>query len=423
MGQPLRYAELHCITNFTFLRGASHPQELVAQAWSLGYEALAITDECSVAGVVRAHMAVKRIAAAQKADNGGQDVKALQLLIGAEFRLECGLRFVALVIDRRGYARLCRLITRGRRAATKGEYSLTRADLEELGLEQCFVLWLPGPQPREEAARWLAERIPKVRIAVELLCEGTDREHLATLESIGRRLGLRLVATGDVHMHARARRRLQDAVTSIRLGIPVAEAGWHLYPNGERYLREPARLVKLYPPELLAETTAIARECHFSLDELKYEYPHELVPAGETPTSHLRKLTEKGVLWRWPEGVPESARAGIEKELALIAELNYEAFFLTVHDIVEFARSENILCQGRGSAANSLVCYCLGVTAVDPKRGAVLLFERFISRERSEPPDIDIDFEHDRREEVIQHIYRKYSRERAAIAEIGRAHV
>jgi error-prone DNA polymerase len=416
MGPPLRYAELHCITNFTFLRGASHPQELVAQAWALGYEALAITDECSVAGVVRAHMAVKKIAAAQKADNGGQEVKALKLLIGAEFRLECGLRFVALVIDRRGYARLCRLITRGRRAATKGEYSLTRADLEELGLEQCFVLWVPGAQPREEEACWLAERVPGVRIAVELLCEGTDREHLATLEGIGRRLDLRLVATGDVHMHTRARRRLQDAVTSIRLGVPVAAAGWHLYPNGERYLREPQRLAKLYPPELLAETVAIAGECHFSLDELRYEYPHELVPVGETPTSHLRKLTEAGALWRWPQGVPESARAGIEKELALIAELRYEAFFLTVHDIVKFAQGENILCQGRGSAANSLVCYCLGVTAVDPKRGAVLLFERFISKERSEPPDIDIDFEHDRREEVIQHIYKKYSRERAAIA-------
>ena len=416
MGQPFRYAELHCITNFTFLRGASHPQEQVAQAWALGYEALAITDECSVAGVVRAHMAVKKIAAAHKADNGGQEVKALQLLIGAEFRLECGLRFVALVIDRRGYARLCRLITRGRRAATKGEYSLTRVDLEKLGLEQCFVLWVPGAQPREEEARWLAERLPGVRIAVELLCEGTDREHLAILEGIGRRLGLRLVATGDVHMHTRARRRLQDAVTSIRLGVPVAAAGWHLYPNGERYLREPQRLAKLYSPELLAETVAIASQCHFSLDELRYEYPHELVPEGETPTSHLRKLTEEGAIWRWPRGIPERARAGIEKELALIAALRYEAFFLTVHDIVKFARGENILCQGRGSAANSLVCYCLGVTAVDPKRGAVLLFERFISRERSEPPDIDIDFEHDRREEVIQHIYKKYSRERAAIA-------
>ena len=402
MGQPLPYSELHCISNFTFLRGASHPQELVEQAGTLGYTALAITDECSVAGVVRAHMAAKG--------------KPLKLIIGAEFRLDCGLRFVALAIDRRGYARLCRLITRGRRSATKGEYFLTRADLEENGLAQCFILWLPGKSPQEEEASWLSARFSRVRIAVELLCEGTDREHLATLEAIGRRLNLRLIASGDVHMHSRARRRLQDAVTSIRLGIPVAEAGWHLYPNGERYLRERARLVKLYPPALLAETVAIAQECHFSLDELRYEYPHELVPEGETPTSHLRKLTEAGARRRWPKGVSPNEWAEIEKELALIEELRYEAFFLTVEEIVRYARGRGILCQGRGSAANSRVCYCLGVSAVDPARGAVLLFERFISKERNEPPDIDIDFEHNRREEVIQHIYDKYSRERAAIA-------
>jgi error-prone DNA polymerase len=397
-----RYAELHCITNFTFLRGASHPQELVEQAGMLGYTALAITDECSVAGVVRAHITAKG--------------KPLKLIIGAEFRLECGLRFVALAIDRCGYGRLCRLITRGRRSASKGEYSLTRADLEELGLEQCFILWLPSSRPREEEARWLATHFPKVRIAVELHCEGTDREHLATLQSMGRKLGLHLVASGDVHMHSRERRKLQDTVTSIRLGIPIAQAGWHLYSNGERYLREPARLARLYPPELLAETEAIARECHFSLDELRYEYPHELVPHGHTPTSYLRKLTEEGALRRWPNGVPAKELVEIEKELALIAELRYEAFFLTVEDIVRFAREQGILCQGRGSAANSRVCYCLGVSAVDPERGAVLLFERFISKERNEPPDIDIDFEHNRREEVIQYIYRKYGRERAAIA-------
>ena len=403
--QPLRYAELHCITNFTFLRGASHPQELVEQAGLLGYTAIAITDECSVAGVVRAHMTAKG--------------KALKLIIGAEFRLECGLRFVALAIDRHGYGRLCRLITRGRRSAMKGEYALTRADLEELGLEQCFILWLPGAgTPQEEEASWLAARFShsRVRIAVELLCEGTDRERLATLQNIGRKLQLRLLASGDVHMHSRARRKLQDTLTSIRLGVPVAQAGWHLYPNGERYLREPMRLVKLYPPELLAETDAIARECHFCLDELRYEYPHELVPEGHTPTSHLRKLTEEGARRRWPEGVPEKERIEIDKELALIAALRYEAFFLTVEDIVRFARERGILCQGRGSAANSRVCYCLGVSAVDPERGAVLLFERFISKERNEPPDIDVDFEHNRREEVIQYIYGKYGRHRAAIA-------
>ena len=401
--QPPRYAELHCITNFTFLRGASHPQEMVEQAALLGYTALAITDECSVAGVVRAHVAAKD--------------KPLKLLIGAEFRLECGLRFVALAIDRRGYGGLCRLITRGRRAAVKGEYSLTRADLEECGLEQCFILWLPGSQPREEEAAWLAARFgQRLRIAVELLCEGADRAHLATLEGIGRRFNLKLLASGDVHMHTRARRRLQDAVTAIRLGVPVAEAGWQLYPNGERYLREPVRLAKLYPPALLAETVAIANECHFSLAELRYEYPRELVPEGHTPTSYLRHLTEKGARRRWPGGIPEKERVEIDRELALIAELGYEAFFLTVEELVDYARNNNILCQGRGSAANSRVCYYLGISSLDPDLGAVLLFERFMSKERHEPPDIDVDFEHAHREKVIQHIYDKYSRERAAIA-------
>ena len=401
------YAELHCITHFTFLRGASHPQELVERAAALGYTALAITDECSVGGVVRAHMAAKG--------------KPLKLIIGAEFHLECGLRFVALAIDRRGYGRLCRLITRGRRAAKKGSYCLTRADVEENGLEQCFILWVPaaGRPPatciQASEAHWLAERFGKrVRIAVELLRDGADSERLAVIEAIGRDLNLPLLASGDVHMHVRKRRELQDALTAIRLGVPVAEAGWSLYPNGERYLRERERLARLYPRELLEETLAVAAQCHFSLDELRYEYPHELVPAGETPTSHLRNLTEAGARNRWPNGVPAQVRATIESELALIAELRYEPYFLTVHDIVKYARSEGILCQGRGSAANSVVCYCLYVTSVDPAR-ATLLFERFISRERNEPPDIDIDFEHERREEVIQYVYRKYGRDRAAL--------
>ena len=411
------YAELHCLTNFTFLRGASHPHELVGQAVELGYEALAITDECSVAGVVRAHVAAK-----------GQQLK---LIIGSEMRLTCGLKLVALATDRRGYGRLCRLITRGRRAAAKGGYSLTRADLEENGLEHCLILWLPGktrgttsgPQGRDfeppdpEEASWLGEHFRgRSWIAVELLRDGMDRGHLEALQRIGRDLALPLVASGDVHMHIRARRRLQDAVTAIRYNVPIAQAGWRLYPNGERYLRERERLAKLYPRELLEETLAIARRCAFSLEELRYEYPHELVPEGETPASHLRKLTEAGARWRWPRGVPPGERAAIEHELELIVDLRYEPYFLTVHDIVAFARSKGILCQGRGSAANSRVCYCLGVTSVDPLRGASLLFERFISRERNEPPDIDIDFEHERREEVIQYVYDKYGRERAAIA-------
>jgi error-prone DNA polymerase len=397
------YAELHCLSNFTFLRGASHPHELIEQADALGYSALAITDECSVAGVVRAHMAAKR--------------RQLKLIVGAEFRLSCGLKFVALAIDRQGYGQLCRLITRGRRAAAKGQYTLARADAQALGPEQCFILWLPGARPQSEELRWLAGRFSnRVRIAVELLCDGQDSERLAALTRIGAECGSRLVATGDVHMHGRDRRRLQDALTAIRLNEPIAQLGKRLYANGERYLRERARLKRLYPPELLAASVELAHSCHFSLDELRYEYPHELVPPGETPMSHLRHLTEEGARWRWPSGVPQAERTAIEHELSLIEELNYEPYFLTVHDIVAYARRQGILCQGRGSAANSRVCYCLGVTSVDPQRGAALLFERFISRERNEPPDIDIDFEHERREEVLQYVYRKYGRERAAIA-------
>src|SRR5262252_3561377 len=400
---PPAYAELHCLSNFTFLRGASHPHELVEQAHALGYSALAITDECSVAGVVRAHMAAKR--------------RQLKLIIGAEFRLSCGLKFVALAIDRHGYGQLCRLITRGRRAAVKGQYTLTRDDLQALGPEQCFILWLPAPRPQPDELRWLAARFPgRVRIAVELLREGEDGRRLAVLTRIGAECGIGLIASGDVHMHLRARRRLQDALTAIRLNEPIGQLGKRLYANGERYLRERARLERLYPRELLAATVELADSCHFSLDELRYEYPHELVPPGETPTSYLRRLTEEGARWRWPGGVPPAERTAIEHELALIEELRYEPYFLTVHDVVAYARRQGILCQGRGSAANSRVCYCLGVTAVDPQRGASLLFERFISRERNEPPDIDIDFEHERREEVLQYVYHKYGRNRAALA-------
>ena len=402
--QPPPYAELHCLSNFTFLRGASHPQELVAQAAALGYRALALTDECSLSGVVRAHVAAKE--------------HGLHLIIGAELRLACGLRLVALATDRQGYGRLCRLITLGRRAAHKGSYHLTREDLVAT-LERCLLLWLPGERPQAEQAHWLVGQFPgAVWIAAELLRDGADRARLEALRRIGRTTALPLVASGDVHMHVRARRRLQDALTAVRLNVPVAEAGWNLYPNGERYLREPERLAKLYPPELIAETARIAARCTFSLDELRYEYPRELVPAGETPASHLRRLTEAGAQRRWLQGVPPAERAALEHELALIAELGYEPYFLTVHDLVDFARRRGIFCQGRGSAANSRVCYCLGVTAVDPQRGAGLLFERFISRERNEPPDIDIDFEHQRREEVIQYIYRKYGRERAALTAV-----
>jgi error-prone DNA polymerase len=400
------YAELHCLSNFSFLRGASHAEELVARAKELGYEALAITDECSLAGVVRAHSAVKKA--------GG-----IKLLIGAEFTLGCGLRMVVIARDRFGYARLSRLITRGRRNAGKGSYLLVRADVEEFvgfSNEGTLALWLPPLEPDGDGqGEWIARTFAgRAWMAVELMRDGRDRDRLARCRELGAALNLPLTAAGDVHMHVRARRHLQDALTAVRHGVAVAEAGTRLHPNGERHLRERTRLARLYPPALLAETVKIAALANFSLDELRYEYPHELVPAGETAASHLRKLTEAGARKRWPGGLPDKVRTQIEYELALISDLRYESYFLTVHDIVSEARRLNILCQGRGSAANSVVCYSLGVTEVDPSR-AELLMERFISRERNEPPDIDIDFEHERREEVIQYIYRKYGRDRTAL--------
>jgi error-prone DNA polymerase len=399
------YAELHCLTNFSFLRGASHPEELVERAHELGYAALAITDECSLAGVVRAHVEAKK--------------HSLPLIIGAEFRLDDGLRFVLLATDRTSYGNLSALITRGRRNAVKGSYRLTRSDLAD-GVAGCLALWLPESTPDVDALRWLESRFPNALwIAVERLLAADDIQRCERLAALGAATGVPLMAAGDVHMHSRERRALQDTLTAIRVKTPVAEAGRALFPNGERYLRPLATLERLYPPEWCAETLGIAARCAFSLEELRYEYPEEIVPKGETPTSYLRRLTEEGFVRRFtPGSTTEAQRAKVRKliehELEIIAEAKYEAFFLTVRDVVEFARSKGILCQGRGSAANSAVCYCLGITAVDPSR-MEMLFERFISRERNEPPDIDVDFEHQRREEVIQYIYGKYSRDRAAL--------
>ena len=398
------YAELHCLTNFSFLRGASHPQELVRRAAELGYRAIAITDECSLAGVVRAHAEIK---------NSKLQIK---LLIGAEFNLNDGPRLVLLASNKEGYGNLAQLITRARRAGHKGSYQISSDDLRS-GIDDCLALLLPTAETNVAQARWLAQQFAgRCWLGVESLCGPDDRRHLQTQRALAAELDLPLVAAGDVHMHARSRRALQDTLTAIRLGCTIAGAGVKLFPNGERHLRERKRLARIYPPELLAETVRIADLCRFSLDELRYEYPHEVVPAGETPTSYLRKLTEIGIRKRWPQGITDEAiNAQIERELALIAELRYEPFFLTVYDIVREAQRLGILCQGRGSAANSLVCYCLGITEVSPKKN-VLLFERFISKERNEPPDIDVDFEHDRREEIIQYIYDKYGRERAALA-------
>src|SRR5881396_1738905 len=395
------YAELHCLSNFTFLRGASHPEELVKRAAALGYRALALTDECSLAGAVRAHIAAKDV--------------GLPLVIGSEIRLQDGPRLVLLATDREGYGNLSDLITRGRRRTKKGGYSLCRNDLEG-GLPGCLVLLAPDGRYDAEHARFVAERFAgRAWIAAELLQGPDDRARLAGLRELGKVSGLPLVAAGDVHMHVRSRKALQDTLTAIRLRTAVQACGHALYPNAERHLRLLSRLARIYPPELLEETVCVAERCRFSLEELRYEYPEELVPEGETPASWLRKLAEEGLQLRFPVGASQKIRDLMERELSLIAELRYEPFFLTVHDIVRYARSLGILCQGRGSAANSAVCYALGITEVNPAKQE-LLFERFISKERNEPPDIDVDFEHQRREEVIQYVYGKYGRGRAALA-------
>ncbi|MBJ6982677.1 error-prone DNA polymerase [Luteimonas sp. MC1572] len=397
------YAELHCLSDFSFLRGAASAEQLFERAALCGYEALAITDECSLAGIVRARDAAR--------------ITGVKLVVGAEFTLDDGLRLVLLVENRAGYAQLCRVITTARRAAGKGAYQLGRDDLArdafDAGNTGLFALWLPG-QPEEGA--WLRETFgERAFLAVELHRDHDDGARLGALLALAAQAGLTPLATGDVHMATRRQRVLQDTVTAIRHGLALADCGAQLFRNGERHLRSRRALGNIHPHALLAEAVALARRCTFSLDEVRYDYPAELVPAGETPTSHLRKLTEAGMRRRWPMGVPEKVARQIDDELALVAELKYEAFFLTVEDIVRFARSRDILCQGRGSAANSAVCFALGITSVDPAESR-LLMARFLSKERNEPPDIDVDFEHERREEVIQYVYGKYGRSRAALA-------
>lgn len=396
------YAELHCVSNFTFLRGASHPQELVQASFELGYKALAITDECSLAGVVKAHVA---------AQNCG-----LPLIIGSEFQLD-SQRLIALVTNRQAYAELSALITLARRRSSKGEYRLEWHDLSN-NLRHALLIWLPsGDLDRdhevgEKLCQWFDNRL---WIGVEHLLDGTEADQYYYYRNLGALWQVPLVACGDVHMHCKARQALQDTLTAIRHNCSVMALGERRFPNAERRLRSLPHLEKLYPAALLAETISIAKRCHFNLEELRYEYPDEVVPQHLTPAEQLCFLTEQGAEKRWPNGLSKTVRQQIDYELKVIGELQYECYFLTVHDIVAFARSRHILCQGRGSAANSVVCYCLFITEVNPDQIS-LLFERFISTERNEPPDIDVDFEHERREEVIQYIYQRYGRERAALA-------
>ncbi len=399
----VEYAELHCLSNFSFQRGASSALELFQRAKKHGYQALAITDECTLAGIVRAWQAAKSV--------------ELPLIIGSEVRIENGPKLVLLVENLEGYQTLCRLITRARRRTEKGQYQVLREDFSE-PMPGLLALWVPDTVDDFASGHWLKQTFTDgLWLAVQLHRGQDDTRRLDALLTLARELRIPAVASGDVHMHTRGRRALQDTMTAIRHHLPVAEAGLRLHPNGERHVRSLDALQSIYPQVLLDETLTIARRCTFDLGQLRYQYPRELVPQGQTATSWLRHLTEEGIAWRWPDGPQAKVLVQIDKELELIAELGYESYFLTVHDIVRFAREQKILCQGRGSAANSAVCFALGITEIDPDR-TTLLFERFLSKERNEPPDIDVDFEHERREEVLQYVFQRYGRTRAALTAV-----
>ena len=432
------YAELDVTTNFSFLRGGSHAEELVATAKALGLAAIAVTDRNTLAGVVRAHLAAKDV--------------GLKFIVGVRLDLEDAPSLLAYPKDRDAYGRLCRLLTLGQRRAEKGKCTLYLADVAahaeglifiavppddidpspckgEVGGQATPVNPQPGP-PRdrgrekelafETQLRRIKETLPPhtpLFLAARHSYRGDDRARIAALADLAKRTGTPLIATGGVLYHTPHRRPLQDVLTCIREKCTIGEAGFRLEANAERHLKPAHEIARLFAgyEDALHRSIEIAQACRFSLDELKYEYPDEPVPQGKTPQSHLEELTWEGANWRFPNGIPTHVRITLEKELALVAELQYAPYFLTVHDIVHYARSRDILCQGRGSAANSAICYCLAITNVDPTE-IDLLFERFVSPERKEPPDIDVDFEHERREEVIQYIYARYGRDRAGLA-------
>jgi error-prone DNA polymerase len=402
------YAELHSISNFTFLRGASWPGELVATAAELNYQAIAICDECSLAGIVKAHIAAK-------ANN-------IKLIVGSEFNSDefsPPLSLVLLAPNRLAYEQLSALITRARRRSKKGSYTLLAKDLERQ-TQQLLAIWLPNRNSSSNElviaqGQWLQNIFAnRLWLGVSQLLRAGDHSNYLWKYQLATTLEIPMLACGNIHMHSKEQKPLQDILTAIRLSTPVQKLGSCLQANSEQHLRPISTLQKLYPKPLLEETCLIASLCTFSLDELRYEYPEELVPPELTATDYLLSLVQQGAKARWPKGVPQHIQKQIDHELKLIGELSYEYYFLTVYDIVYFARSNKILCQGRGSAANSIVCYCLFITEVSPEK-TQLLFERFISKERNEPPDIDVDFEHERREEVIQYLYKKYGRDNAAL--------
>lgn len=401
----MRYAQLHTTTNFTFLTGASHPAEYIYQAHELGYDALAITDECSLAGIVKAFVAAEEL--------------NFKLIVGSRFRLSNGMDLIAIAPSRIAYSELSGFITLARRRAEKGSYEAHFEDLR-FRLRNCLIIWIA--KLNEKISHDVASELNnafqgRLWIGINHQLHGGEQQDFERWQALSIEKHIPLVACGEALMHSADRKPLQDVVAAIRHTTPIQEMGTKLELNGEAYLKSLHQMARLYPRELLDESCVIADLCHFSMIELRYQYPRELVPTNLTPIIHLRNLVNNGKKERWPEGVPEYAQDLLNKELELIEELEYEYYFLTVHDIVRFARAQRILCQGRGSAANSVVCYCLFITEIAPGQIGVL-FERFISRERDEPPDIDVDFEHQRREEVIQYIYQKYGRERAAITAV-----
>ncbi|UIJ39891.1 error-prone DNA polymerase [Vibrio kanaloae] len=398
-----QYSELFCQSNYSFLEGASHAEELVLQADFLRYKAFAVTDECSVAGIVKVHSAIK------------QHKLSLKQIVGSMFWLNEECQVILICPNRQAYAELCRIITNARRRSSKGHYQLSEWDI--MSAKHCFILWLPQ-QKNEDShwGQWLSQHHSgRLWIGLQRHLKQTDQQYMDYCVELSQHHQLPITACGGVLMHNANRLPLQHSLTAIKYQKTITEVGSHLLANAERCLRSLDKLSHIFKAEWLKESNHISKLCEFDLDSLRYEYPSELIPQGETPMIYLRMLVEKGKQARFPQGVPNDIQQIIDKELGLIEELDYPFFFLTIHDIVMFAKSQGILYQGRGSAANSVVCYCLEITSVDPRQISVL-FERFISKERDEPPDIDVDFEHERREEVIQYIYQKYGRERAALA-------
>ncbi len=407
---PAPFVELGVTTCFSFLHGASEPLDLVLAAWKMGYHAIGVADRNSMAGVVRLHTEAK--------------TAKLRPLIGTRIILTDGSAFLAYPRDRAAYGTLCALISKGRMTGPNGEWQEKgRCDitLDDLAQHQAGVILIVLPPEDLDTFERDLPRIAKrltsfSHIAAAHLYRGDDYARIERLDRLANRHGLRLVATNDVHYHTPERRPLQDVMTCIREKVKLAEAGFHLHANAERHLKSPEEMARLFQrwPHAIRESLAIARQLDFSLDELRYEYPEDDIPAGRGPDEHLRILTEEGAARRYPEGVPAKVRDAIEKELDFIAERDLARYFITIQEIVAYGRSQNILCQGRGSAANSAVCYCLWITSVDPNEHEVL-FERFLSADRNEPPDIDVDFEHERREDVIQHIYNRYGRQHAGL--------